>query len=505
MFKAKTFTRIFAYLAICSFLFLISPAYSESASTENRGLKIYITRHAETMGNVTGDYSDINQKTFSSKGHMQILGITEKFRDYHFDYIFVSPQYRTQHTILPYLKVYNMVAEIWPEIDEQCFNMDADTQVSETITRGQEIEIISEGKNFFKLRNLSDRFHYSPQTPEECLAQFTRACDLIKKRFDGTKKSILLVCHGCTGSRLMELFLGIHPVGRFEPANAALSLFDQQPDGSFKMILYNDNQFKQEYYWKQKDTGQTDASDQEVVFALFPKYFINSAETEFNLKWQLLNDKGVVIRHGRKKFQVKSREKCEIAQLNIKTEALEYGRIFILESTLSYGNENHMWKKKFMLPTYKNLGGTWLIRKINSPDNMSPDMDNSDWLSTVVPGGWERDALPDYDGIACYRLEFNISDKELQLWSNKKIGIIMGAVDDADITYLNGVKIGELGKFPPEKITAWDKPRIYEVPAELLKQNNILSVFVSDWTGGGGIWKGPVAIGPIEELHITIE
>ena len=77
----------------------------------------------------------------------------------------------------------------------------------------------------------------------------------------------------------------------------------------------------------------------------------------------------------------------------------------------------------------------------------------------------------------------------------------MGAIDDADETFLNGQRIGATGEFPPAQVTAWDKPRLYEFDRSLLAETNVLAVRVSDWMGGGGIWKGPVAVGPAAELR----
>jgi hypothetical protein len=44
--------------------------------------------------------------------------------------------------------------------------------------------------------------------------------------------------------------------------------------------------------------------------------------------------------------------------------------------------------------------------------------------------------------------------------------------------------------------------RVYPFDAELLSDEaNVLAVQVNDWMGGGGIWKGPVAIGPEATLE----
>ena len=81
-------------------------------------LDIYIVRHAETMGNVTLDYSEINQNTLSPKGLQQVAALPAKLEGLKFDEILVSPAWRTQKTILSYLEKNDRKAEICPEIEE---------------------------------------------------------------------------------------------------------------------------------------------------------------------------------------------------------------------------------------------------------------------------------------------------------------------------------------------------------------------------------------------------
>ena len=108
--------------------------------------------------------------------------------------------------------------------------------------------------------------------------------------------------------------------------------------------------------------------------------------------------------------------------------------------------------------------------------------------------------MPDYDGTAWYRKLFILPNSTLAKWADKPLAVAIGAIDDADETYLNGTLIGSSGEFPPVKDSAWDEPRLYPVDRELLKDDNVIAIRVSDWEGGGGIWRYPVAIGPKEEL-----
>ena len=81
------------------------------------------------------------------------------------------------------------------------------------------------------------------------------------------------------------------------------------------------------------------------------------------------------------------------------------------------------------------------------------------------------------------------------------MAIAFGAIDDADETFLNGRKIGQSGAFGPDRKTEWRTPRVYEFDRSLLTATNVLCVRVADFGGDGGIWRGPVAIGPAAELR----
>jgi len=83
--------------AICLCVVIWSGAQAET-------LDLYYVRHAQTMANVTREYTEENQRTFSPLGEAQVDEVTEKLADLHFDVVIVSPAWRTQRTILPYLK-----------------------------------------------------------------------------------------------------------------------------------------------------------------------------------------------------------------------------------------------------------------------------------------------------------------------------------------------------------------------------------------------------------------
>ena len=72
----------------------------------------------------------------------------------------------------------------------------------------------------------------------------------------------------------------------------------------------------------------------------------------------------------------------------------------------------------------------------------------------------------------------------------------LGKIDDSDVTYFNGHEVGSTGKMPPDYSGAWDVPRAYIIPPEIVQwgKKNTIAVRVYDAGGGGGLYGGPVEL-----------
>ena len=53
-----------------------------------------------------------------------------------------------------------------------------------------------------------------------------------------------------------------------------------------------------------------------------------------------------------------------------------------------------------------------------------------------------------------------------EAWAGKALALSLGAIDDFDVTYWNGERVGATGAETPEY---WSTARRYEVPARLVK------------------------------------
>jgi sialate O-acetylesterase len=111
-----------------------------------------------------------------------------------------------------------------------------------------------------------------------------------------------------------------------------------------------------------------------------------------------------------------------------------------------------------------------------------PLLDDSGWSSMPVPSYWEDHGYPGMDGVAWYRLTFDVTDHEQQ----RGITIALAAIDDDDITWVNGVEVG--------RTAGYNVTRTYRVAPDLLRTGrNVLTVRVTDGGGGGGI-NGAVSL-----------
>lgn len=137
-----------------------------------------------------------------------------------------------------------------------------------------------------------------------------------------------------------------------------------------------------------------------------------------------------------------------------------------------------------------DLSGTWKFTKGDNTDYATPGFDDSAWSDIQVPDDGAQFA--DYDGFGWYRLNFSLpADAE-----GTNLVASLGFLDDVDEAFLNGVRIGGSGSFGPTPKSQWFAKRLYPIPASapIFGGTNTLAVRLLDINGGGGWYKGPVAI-----------
>lgn len=113
--------------------------------------------------------------------------------------------------------------------------------------------------------------------------------------------------------------------------------------------------------------------------------------------------------------------------------------------------------------------------------------DDSKWPHMQLPSLWEQQGFDGLDGVVWFRKTIDVSAED----AGKAATLELSMIDDNDITYVNGVKVGSTH--------AYNEKRKYSIPAGILKAGkNIIAVRVEDTGGGGGIY------GEAADMKITI-
>ncbi len=187
-------------------------------------MNIYFLRHGQSIGNLTNDYGTSFHGHLSEKGLMQAEALVERLKGIKFDHIFVSPIERAVYTILPYLKANNIIAELWGELSEACYQKSREGELPENVRYGHAIKIAEDDMRFFKYRD-NDAHRAFPPSPENYLEGIRRIRWIYEHLIDNYGKSnlsILLVGHAHAGSRLIEMFLDMEPIGSIQIDNTGL-------------------------------------------------------------------------------------------------------------------------------------------------------------------------------------------------------------------------------------------------------------------------------------------
>lgn len=132
----------------------------------------------------------------------------------------------------------------------------------------------------------------------------------------------------------------------------------------------------------------------------------------------------------------------------------------------------------------------WKDLDFEDSDLSAADYNTIDWNEMELPRLWEgADKMSsNFDGVVWYKKDIKIPAD----WVGKDLVIELGPIDDMDMTYMNGNKVGE--------ITVngfYNKDREYNIPAEYVNDENVnISIRVIDTQGGGGLF------GKKEQLNI---
>jgi len=104
-----------------------------------------------------------------------------------------------------------------------------------------------------------------------------------------------------------------------------------------------------------------------------------------------------------------------------------------------------------------------------------PEYDDAAWKSIARPEVWDKEDQGEIDGFVWYRARFDLTIADI----NAGLTLELGEIDDEDLTFVNGQKVGET--------KVWNAKRKYAIPGTALKVgSNVLAVRVLDTGGAGG-------------------
>ena len=141
-----------------------------------------------------------------------------------------------------------------------------------------------------------------------------------------------------------------------------------------------------------------------------------------------------------------------------------------------------------------DLAGTWRFNTTtDDPSFADPatPTTGTEWKDIQAPQEWAAAGYGSYDGYAWYKRTFTIPAD----WQGTPLIAVAGYIDDADVSYVNGVAVGQTGNLSPF-VSDWYTLRQYPIPANLINFGglNTIAIRMYDGTGGGGIHKGPIGI-----------
>lgn len=115
-------------------------------------------------------------------------------------------------------------------------------------------------------------------------------------------------------------------------------------------------------------------------------------------------------------------------------------------------------------------------------------LNDATWQSIRTPSLWEDEGYAEVDGVCWYRKNFTLSKEQ----AAHNASLHLAKVDDTDMTWVNGVKVGETN--------IYNKDRVYLIKSGILKEGeNTIALRVFDSGGGGGIY------GPEDNLCLKTE
>jgi sialate O-acetylesterase len=149
-------------------------------------------------------------------------------------------------------------------------------------------------------------------------------------------------------------------------------------------------------------------------------------------------------------------------------------------------------EESFFVEDVKNQNSRWDIAnnsfKALDKKVHKVEFDDKDWKTMNLPKSINESEIGPYEGVIWFRKTVDLPKE----YKGKDLVLKIGRVDHMDVTYFNGVKVGQ---------SAWtvDWSRVYTISGKLVKQGkNVITVRDADLWNIGGL------NGPADSMNISI-
>ncbi|WP_308005053.1 sialate O-acetylesterase [uncultured Chryseobacterium sp.] len=232
------------------------------------------------------------------------------------------------------------------------------------------------------------------------------------------------------------------------------------------------------------------ANNQNIRFFTVPqKYNFKSPQTELEGgKWEATNPQTILNFSGVAYFFAKNVSEKNKVPVGIIHSSLGGSPIqaWMDENSLKkypeYLDEAKKWQNDELIKSTESseqaLSKAWYTELDQSDIGSNQhwesfDLNDSEWKTMKIPGSWE-DTEGSFEGSVWFRKEIILTKNQ----TGKAAFLNLGRIKDADVTYINGTKVGN--------VTYEYPPRWYDVPAGILKEGkNIIAVRISNGSGKG--------------------
>jgi signal transduction histidine kinase len=136
-----------------------------------------------------------------------------------------------------------------------------------------------------------------------------------------------------------------------------------------------------------------------------------------------------------------------------------------------------------------------VARFVMSEAEPPPEADAAGWQTRQLPDNWST-SQPGIGGNGWYRFSIALEETPDDLWAVHLLRLRMNAA-----VFVNGVFVGDGGRFVEPLSRNWNRPLYFPLPAGLLRQGaNLVDVRVFDYANGhGGLYA--LEIGPDRALR----